>query len=58
MKHNFWLKNSWFLNDDIDDSYGGYDMSLTDSYKSRDLERGVILTKFLIFGRFSALRFL
>ena len=27
-------------------------MSLTDSYKSRDLEPGVILTKFLIFGRF------
>ena len=27
-------------------------MSLTDSYKSRDLESGVILTKFLIFGRF------
>ena len=36
------------------DSYGGWDMSLTDSYKSRDLEPGVILTKFLIFGRFSA----
>ena len=27
-------------------------MSLTDSYKSRDLEPGVILTKFLIFGDF------
>ena len=27
-------------------------MRLTDSYKSRDLEPGVILTKFLIFGRF------
>ena len=26
-------------------------MSLTNSYKSRDLEPGVILTKFLIFGR-------
>ena len=30
-------------------------MSFTDSYKSRDLEPGVILTKFLIFGRFSVL---
>ena len=29
-------------------------MSLTDSYKSRDLESGLILTKFLIFGWFSA----
>ena len=27
-------------------------MSLTDSYKFRDLEPGVILTKFLIFGDF------
>ena len=26
-------------------------MSLTDSYRSRDLEPGVILAKFLIFGR-------
>ena len=58
MKHSFWLKNSWFFNDDMDDSYGGQDMSLTDSYKSRDLEPGVILTKFLIFDRFSALWFL
>ena len=23
MKQNFWLKNNWFLNDDMDDSYGG-----------------------------------
>ena len=38
----------------MDDSYDGYDMSLTDSYKSRDLEPGVIITKFLIFRRFSA----
>ena len=38
----------------MDDSYGGWDMSLTDSYKSRDLEPGVILTKFLISERFSA----
>ena len=30
----------------MDDSYGGLDLSLTDSYKSRDLERGVIVTKF------------
>ena len=36
----------------MDDSYGGQDMSLTDSYKSRDLEPGVILTKFLILGHF------
>ena len=27
-------------------------MSLTDSYKSRNLEPGVILTKFLILGQF------
>ena len=58
MKHSFWLKSSWFLNADMDDSYGGLDMSLTDSYKSRDLEPYVILTKFLIFGRFSASWFL
>ena len=38
----------------MDDSCGGWDMSYTDSYKSRDLEPVVILTKFLIFGRFSA----
>ena len=38
----------------MDDFYGGQDMSLTDSLKSRDLEPGVILTEFLIFGRFSA----
>ena len=38
----------------MDDSYGGYDMSLADSYKSLDLEPGVVLTKFLIFGQFSA----
>ena len=37
MKYSFWLKNSWFLNDDTNDSYVGLDMSLTDSYKSRDL---------------------
>ena len=36
----------------MDDSYDRQDMSLTDSYKSRDPEPGVILTKFLIFGRF------
>ena len=36
----------------MDDSYGGQDMSLTDSYKSLDLEPGVILTKFLILGDF------
>ena len=29
-------------------------MSLTDCYKSRNLEPGVILTEFLIFGQFSA----
>ena len=27
-------------------------MNLTDSYKSHDLKPGVILTNFLIFGRF------
>ena len=31
----------------MDDSYGGQDMSFTDSYKSHDLDPGVILTKFL-----------
>ena len=33
----------------MDDSCGGQDMSLTDFYKSCDLDPGVILTKFLIF---------
>ena len=36
----------------MDDSYGGQDMNLTNSNKSRDLESGVILTKFLILGDF------
>ena len=36
----------------MDDSYGGQDMSLTDSYKSRDLEPGVIITKSQFLGDF------
>ena len=36
----------------MDGSYYGQDMSLTDSYESRDLEPGLILTKFLTFRQF------
>ena len=42
----------------MDDSYDGKDMNLTGSYKSCDLKPGVIVTKFLTFGRFSASWFL